>query len=162
MTAAGDRDDRGRFAAGNPGGPKGPRRRASDLRRAAEEAISPDHVQALMRKATRMGLEGNLSAARLVLDRACGRAAEAAPEPEPLPFTLPRLRTAEDCGKALERLVQGICHGTIEREVAQTLISAVQARLKSIETVEFEKRIEGLELAAKQAEERVAPDPRFE
>ena len=33
------RDERGRFTLGNPGGPGGPRRRASELRRAAEEAV---------------------------------------------------------------------------------------------------------------------------
>ena len=45
-----DRDVRGRFAQGNRGGPGGPRRRASELRRAAEDAISPEHIQAMIRK----------------------------------------------------------------------------------------------------------------
>ena len=38
------RDQRGRFGAGNPGGKGGPHRRAAELRRAAEEAVTPEHV----------------------------------------------------------------------------------------------------------------------
>ncbi len=74
MTDSGEnneRDERGRFAVGNPGGPGGPRRRTSELRRAAEEAITPEYVAAMVRKATRMGLEGNLAAMRLVFERTC-------------------------------------------------------------------------------------------
>ncbi len=48
-----DRDHRGRFAAGNQGGPGRRRGHANALRRAAEEAISPEHVAAIMRRATR-------------------------------------------------------------------------------------------------------------
>ena len=98
------RDNQGRFTAGNPGGPGGPRRRTSELRRAAEEAITPDHVAAMVRKATRMGLEGDLSAMRLVFERTCGRAAEAPVDAEPVGVALPRLRTAEDCNTAIQLL----------------------------------------------------------
>jgi len=42
------RDHGGRFAKGNPGGPGGPRKRSFELRRAAEEAVTPEHVQALV------------------------------------------------------------------------------------------------------------------
>ena len=48
----------------------------SELRGAAEDAITPDHVAAMARKATRMGLEGDLSAMRLVFERTCGRVAD--------------------------------------------------------------------------------------
>src|SRR5690606_37661206 len=97
MTEGGDnntsngRDERGRFTFGNPGGRGGPRRRSSELRRAAEDAITPEHVAAMVRKATRMGLEGNLTAMRLVFERTCGRAADAPIEAEPLGISLPRL-----------------------------------------------------------------------
>ena len=110
------RDTQGRFAAGNAGGPGGSRRRSSELRRAAEEAITPEHIQAMIRKAARMGLEGNLSAMRLVFDRTSGRAAEAPVETEPLGIDLPRLRTAADCNAAIDKLVDAICKGTVDRD----------------------------------------------
>jgi hypothetical protein len=159
------RDPRGRFAPGNPGGPGGPRRRASELRKAAEDAITPEHVQAMIRKATRMGLEGNLAAMRLVFERTSGRAPEAPMETEPLGVALPRLRTAEDCNVAIERLVDGICKGTVDRDTARLLIDAIQARLRILEVTDIERRLADMEkTAASLADGRsfTPPDPRFE
>jgi hypothetical protein len=141
------RDTNGRFAQGNPGGPGGSRRRASELRRAAEDAITPEHIAAMIRKATRMGLEGNLSAMRLVFERTSGRAADAPTEAEPVDLALPRLRTAADCNAAIEKLVDGICKGTVDRDVAKVLIDAIQTRLKAIEVSELEQRLTELEQA---------------
>ena len=143
-----ERDQRGRFAVGNPGGPGGPRRRTSELRRAAEEAITPEHVAAMVRKATRMALEGDLAAMRLVFERTCGRAAEARVEAEPLGVALPRLCTAEDCNTAIERLIDGICRGTVDRDSAKLLIDAIQTRVKAIELNELEERLTQLEQTA--------------
>ena len=160
MTDGGDnhgRDEQGRFSAGNPGGPGGPRRRAFALRRAAEEAISPEHIEAMIRKATRMGLEGNLSAMRLVLDRVCGRAAEAPKEAEAVPVAMPRLRTAADCNLAVERLIDCIVQGTVDREATKILIEAIQARLKAIEVSELEDRLVELENAARTVEQGIHP-----
>lgn len=143
------RDERGRFRPGNPGGPGGARRRVSvELRRAAEEAVTSEHVQAIIRKATRMALEGNLAAMRFVLERTAGRSAEAPVETEPLGIALPRLRTAADCNLAIERLVQGLCEGSVDRDAAKLLIDAIQARIKAIEVSELEQRLADLERAA--------------
>ena len=151
MTDGGEtngRDERGRFATGNPGGPGGPRRRASELRRAAEDAITTDHVAAMVRKATRMGLEGNLSAMRLAFERTCGRASQAPVEGEPVGISIPRLRTAEDCNEAVGRLIDGLCEGSVDREAAKLLISAIETRLKAIEVNEMEERLAQLEQTA--------------
>ncbi len=151
MAEAGDnegRDAHGRFTAGNPGGPGGRRSHAVQLRRAVEEAVSVDHAVALVRRILRMGLEGDIAAARLVFERTCGRAAEAPTAAEPIDIALPRLRSAEDCGIALERLIDGVCTGKLDKATAQTLIAGVQARLKAIETTELERRVAELEQAA--------------
>jgi len=142
------RDPRGRFGPGNPGGPGGSRKRMLALRRAAEEAITPEHIAAMVRKATRMGLEGDLTAMRLVFERTSGRAAEPPTEAEAFDIAMPRLKTAADCSTALERIIDGVCRGAIERESAQVLISGVQARLKALEMTELELRLEQLEQAA--------------
>lgn len=142
------RDNHGRFAAGNPGGPGGARRRSSELRRAAEEAITIDHIQAMVRKFTRMALEGNLAAARLVFERTCGRAAEPPADSAPLDVVIPRLRTAADCNVAIERLVEALVRGTIDRDMAKVLIDAIQVRLKTIEASDHEQRLAELEQSA--------------
>ena len=129
--------------------------------------MSAEHVAALIRKATRQGLEGNLAATRLVLERVCGRASEAPATATDVEIQLPRLKTAADCGVALEHLVDGVCNGTLDRGTAQTLIAGVQARLRAIETTDFERRLAELELAARQAAAHAEsasnkPDPRFQ
>ncbi len=142
------RDENGRFTVGNAGGPGGARRRPSELRRAAEEAISPEHVAAMVRKATRMGLEGDLAAMRLVFERTCGRAAESPVDIEPLGVSLPRLQTAESCNNAIDTLIDGICNGSVDRETAKLLIAAIQTRIKAIEVNELEERLAQLEETA--------------
>jgi len=142
------RDHGGRFAKGNPGGPGGPRKRSFELRRAAEEAVTPEHVQALIRKAIRLGLEGNIHAIRLVLERVTGRPAEAPQDAAPLGITLPALRAVEDCTRALDSITDGLCQGTIDRDSATVLIELVQTRIKAIELGELEQRLSNLEADA--------------
>lgn len=146
------RDDKGRFATGNPGGPGGPRRRAFTLREAASEVITSEHLQAMLRKAAAMALQGNLSAMRFVFERVCGKAPEAAADTEPLGITLPSMTTAAQCNVALERITQAICAGTLDRDVAKLLIDAVEARLKAIEVHELEARLADLEKSAANVE----------
>ncbi len=155
MTDNTGRDANGRFTAGNPGGPGGARRRPSDLRRAAEEAITPEHVQAMMRKAMRMALEGNLSAMRFVMERTTGRAPESPMDVVPLGITLPRLQTAAHCNAAIERLFDGIVKGEVDRETAKLLIDTVQTRLRVLEVTSLEERLAELE---RMAEARRPPD----
>jgi hypothetical protein len=142
------RDAAGRFAVGNAGGP-GSRRRPADFRRALEESIGPAHVAAVMRKATKMALEGNLGAIRFVAERTCGKPAEAPVENEPLSVAVPRLRTAADCSFAIEQLVDGICKGRVEPDKAKVLIDAIQVRVKAIEVGELEQRLIELEKNAR-------------
>ena len=95
-----------------------------------------------------MGLEGNLAAMRFVFERVCGRAAEAPADAEPLDIGLPRMRTAADCSLTLERIVNAIAQGTVNRDTATLLIAAVQARLRAIEVTELERKLADLEETA--------------
>lgn len=154
------RDTRGRFAPGNPGGPGGARRRSFELRRAAQEAITEEHIQAMMRKAAAMALQGSLPAMRFVFERTSGRAAEAPADPEPVAIAMPDLRTAADCNLAMERLMAAVCSGTIDRDTAKVLTDMVQVRIKVIETKELEERVERMEkTAAQQAAHRASNEP---
>lgn len=143
-----DRDNRGRFAPGNPGGPGRRPGYREQLRRAADEAVTPEHIAALMRRALRAGLEGNLSAAKFVIERVCGKAADAPGETGLVPIQLPELRTAADCDAALSMLTKEICAGTCDTVAVRLLIDTVQARLKAIEARDLEVRIAELERAA--------------
>ena len=80
-----DRDEKGRFARGNAGGPGRAKGRGYELQRAAQDAVTPEHVAAMMRKAMRLALEGSLTAMRFVMERTVGRAPEAQVIAEPVP-----------------------------------------------------------------------------
>jgi hypothetical protein len=142
------RDDKGRFQPGNSGGPGRPRGRTSELRRAVEAAVTAEHLGAIMRRTARAALEGNLTAAKIVFDRACGKVPESAPNGEPVGVELPPLKTAADCSAAIDRLIQSICAGTLDLDTGKLLVDAVQARLKAIEARDLEVRIAELERAA--------------
>ena len=142
------RDEQGRFRPGGAGGPGRPRGSTSELRRAAEEAVTPEHVAAMIRKAAAMALQGNLTAMRLVLERTCGRPRDAAPEGTPINLELPQMDNAADCNQALQQLTDAIVAGTVDTTSAKLLIDVVQARLKAIEVQDLEARLAELEKQA--------------
>lgn len=143
------RNERGRFNPGNPGGPGGSHKHATALRRAAEHAVTEEHVQAMVRKAVRMALEGNMTAMKVALERTIGRPAEAPAEARPLSIDIGQLRTAVDCSLATQRIVDGVVKGALPDAAAKLLLEAVQTRLKALELVEFEQRLMQLEETSK-------------
>ena len=142
------RDDGGRFAEGNRGGPGRPRGFREELVRAASDAVEPQHVTAIMRRAVRMALEGNLSAMRFVIERTCGRAADAPTAPMPLDVSLPSLRTAASCATAIDKITAAVTAGTIDLATAKALTDIVCARMKAIEVNDLEERLAELEKQA--------------
>lgn len=111
---------------------------------AAEEAVSIDVVRGVMRKLSVLALQGNLTAARILLDRTIGRPAEA-PTGEPLDIQAPRLKTAADCTSALQRVSDALCAGSIEVTTAKVLTDVIQTQAKLIEVGELEARLAELE-----------------
>ena len=142
------RDGSGKFLPGTAPGPGRPRSLTAQMCEAAAQAITPDHIVAILRRVARAALEGNLPAARLVLERMCGRATEAEREPEPIALELPRMRTAADCDAAVQKIVDGIANGVIPEATAKLLLDAVSTRMKSLELTEHEQRLADLEKAA--------------
>lgn len=143
------RQGNGRFAVGNPGGPGRPPGHAGDeLRRAVEQAITPAHLEAVLRRVLRSALEGNLTAARVVLERTCGRPSAAPPLAAAVGIDLPPLITTADCSSAIDQIAAGVCNGSVDREAAKTLLDLVNAKLKSIEVSELGARISELERAS--------------
>jgi len=68
------RDNKGRFAAGNRGGPGNPHaQRTSLLRNAMLSAVSADDVEKIIRAIVKAAKEGDIVAAREVLDRTIGK-----------------------------------------------------------------------------------------
>ena len=118
------------------------------LQRAAEDAVGPEHVTGMVRRAVRAGLEGNYGATKMVLDRVCGRPPEAQREVEPTEVALPNLSTAANCTTAIDRIIAGIAAGTIDLPTAKFLLDAVEKRMKAIGLHDHEEQLVELEKQA--------------
>jgi hypothetical protein len=69
-----ERDSNGYFAKGNRGGPGNPHvKKIATLRRALFAAATAADVRRIVRKMIGQAAEGDVDAARLVLDRLCGK-----------------------------------------------------------------------------------------
>ena len=69
------RDDKGRFALGNPGGPGNPYvQRTTALRSVLLDAVSEDDVRDVVAMLIAKAKAGDIAAAREVLDRVIGKA----------------------------------------------------------------------------------------
>lgn len=139
------REPDGKFAVGNPGGPGRPKgRRESELRQAASEALTPVVVKSVLRKVAVKALEGNLHAARIVLERALGRPEEAATA-QPLDIAAPRLRTAADCTAALQKISDALIAGAIDVGAANVLVDLIKTQANLIDKGVLEAQLAELE-----------------
>ncbi|GAB6186678.1 hypothetical protein [Thermopirellula anaerolimosa] len=68
------RDNRGRFVQGGPGGPGRPKKRygAVELRKAVLQAVTPEELASIVRVLFSRAMEGDVAAAREVLNRVLG------------------------------------------------------------------------------------------
>lgn len=142
------RDEQGRFAVGGPGGPGRSKGKGYELQHAAQDAVTPEHMRAMMRKAVMMALGGNLGAMRFVAERTMGRAPEAATDAVPIDIAMPRLRTIDDCTNAIDRIGDAMVRGAISLPAAKAMLDVVSIRVKAIEVKDFGRQLEELERAA--------------
>jgi len=71
------RDERGRFLPGNPGGPGNPlAARVSKLRGVLLDAVKPEDMRAIVLKLVFLAKDGDTVAARILFDRVLGRPIE--------------------------------------------------------------------------------------
>ena len=72
--SANGRDNLGRFAPGNPGGPGNPfARHVAELRKAMAHAVPKEMLEAIMLKMAHLALEGNVAAAKFVAAYSVGQ-----------------------------------------------------------------------------------------
>jgi hypothetical protein len=70
-----ERDDKGRFAPGNAGGPGNPfAAKTAQLRSALMDAVTDDDIQAVAQTLIQEARSGNVQAGRELLDRTLGKA----------------------------------------------------------------------------------------
>ena len=124
--------------SGNPAGrPKGSRGRATIL----AQAILDRDVEAVTERIVKAALDGDLTAGRLVLERAVPPMKE-----RPLTVDLPpEMRTAEQLSQAAESVFRAVAEGDLLPGEGQALMAMIELRRKALETEELAQRVAALE-----------------
>lgn len=123
--------------SGNPKGrPRGSRNRVTLVALAAME----EGADAIARKVVEMAKAGDISAARLVIERLVPVAKE-----RPMFLALPDTSTADGIAQAQDAILQAVAAGELLPGEGATLAGIVEARRKAVETLELEARITVLE-----------------
>jgi hypothetical protein len=123
--------------SGNPAGKKpGTRNRTS---RVAQKMMADD-CEAVVRAVINAAKDGDMTAARLVLDRIAppcrGR---------PVRLDLPLIVSATDLVKALAAVVDAMSRGVISAEEALAAAAVLDHHRKAVETFDLERRIAAIE-----------------
>ena len=140
---SGEKQARGRFRkgqSGNPAGkPKGARHRITVL----AEKLMEDDAKSIVEAVVIAAKEGDMAAARLVLDRIAplrkGRS---------ISLRLPTIDRVADVTNALGSIIATMAKGEITPDEAATIAGILESKRKALETVEIEKRIAALEQMA--------------
>ena len=141
-TAKGDRDAKGQFRKGNPGGPG---RRVGSRNRATEaiEALLAGEAEAVARALVGKAIDGDVAACRAILDRVApirrGR---------PIELDLPPVAGAGDVVGALAAIVDAMAAAAITPTEASELVGVIDAQCKAIELLEIERRLDRVEKAS--------------
>lgn len=123
--------------SGNPNGRKpGTRNRATVL---AMELMEGE-ISAITRKVLDAAKAGDMTAARMVIERLVPPARE-----KPLSIELPHSGTAAGISGAQESVLQALAAGDLLPAEANILTSIIENRRKALETQELEQRISALE-----------------
>ena len=125
--------------SGNPDGrPQGSRNKAT----IALEDLLDGQAEALTQKAVELALDGDMAALRLCLERIIPPR-----KSRPIEIELPPVETAGDITAAQGAVIAAMAKGDITPDEANTVAGVLEAKRRSIETAELEKRIHTLEKA---------------
>ncbi|MFG0318972.1 MAG: hypothetical protein ACF8XB_17000, partial [Planctomycetota bacterium JB042] len=140
------RDAQGRFARGNGGGPGNPGvRRVAEYQRAVRESVTPERLELVLKRMVQRAVrDGDVQAARLVIERCMGRAS-LDPLGEGIPIELPPIRSLDDLLKAADVLLGAAVSGAAPAEAIEKLAGLVEGVRRVYETEVVAARLDELE-----------------
>lgn len=144
----GDRTSDGKFRPGHsiksPGNPR--LKRLAKYQAAVRNAVTPESLEQVLAKVLELANEGDMLAAKVILDRTLGKV-------QRLPFTdsmgaveLPIVATAADAIQASNAIFVALNEGRISTDDASRLAQIVELARRTVETQDLANRIESLEL----------------
>src|SRR5687767_14102980 len=106
-------DDKGHFRKGNPGSPGNPNiRKMAEYIGAIREAVTGDDLKQVMSMLLKKAKEGDMIAAKTLLDRVAGKAG-VAKQDDPLKIDLPTMATTKDTVDASNAILRAVAEGRL-------------------------------------------------
>jgi hypothetical protein len=141
-----ERKTRGKpFGPGNPGKPKGSRHKTTLF----AEKLMQDDAEKIVKAVIDAAGSGDMTAARLILDRICP-----APKGRAIQFDLPNITSIADLASALAAIVSEMAAGKLTPDEASTVAGVLEFKRKALETLEIERRLAALEQREKEKDRR--------
>ena len=118
----GIRDAQGRFLEGCPAGPGRPKG-TREHRNRMVDAIAPSDVEGILQTLRDLALAGDVGAAKIVLDRLCGKSREAAP----MAIEFGDLSSSADVVKAVHAVVRAVGAGHLPSTDGKQIVDLLSA-----------------------------------
>lgn len=131
-------DATGKFAAGNPGRPKGSRHKYV----LAVENLLENEAKRLTRKAIELAIKGDTTAMRLCLERIAPPRKDSA-----VSFDLPLMKNARGAAEAAQAVLRAVSDGDITPLEGAAVMNLIEGYRRVLELSEYEGRINALERA---------------
>ena len=123
--------------SGNPKGkPKGVRHRATQISYALLEGNLHEVLETVLERAK----GGDMAACRMIIDKVLPNTKE-----RPIALDLPLINDLSGVGDAQAQILQAVASGDITPNEGERIAAIVEARRRSIETIDLESRISRLE-----------------
>jgi hypothetical protein len=132
------------FQPGQSGNPAGRPPGARNKRSLVSDAMFEGEADALVRRAVDQGLNGDLRAIRLILDRL-----EPARKDRYIDMPLPPITCAKDSVVAFETIATAVTQGELTPLEANAVSGFLDRHIRAIEAATFEDRLTKLEQEAK-------------
>jgi hypothetical protein len=130
------RTPRGRFGPGNPGKPRGSRRRVT----VAMDAILERAAETMTERLVELASKGELGALKLCLERLSPPRRDA-----PVAFDLPPIDGADDTQQASSAILAAIAAGDLTPSEAQSVMTMLVAHKGIVEAGDHERRLAAIE-----------------
>jgi hypothetical protein len=138
------------FEGGNTFGQGRPR--GSRNKRTVLMELMEDHGEALIKQCQVLALKGDPTALRLCMERLMPPCRASNNK-----FRMPPMKTMADLVKALPAVAQQVARGRLSAQEGEAISRIIENQRRTIESVEFEKRLQALENAPQKGKGRKNP-----
>ncbi len=130
----------GRFQPGQSGNPTGKPRGARHRTTLLAERMMQDEAGEVVKAVIKAAKRGDMTAARLVLDRIAP-----ARRDSPVSFALPPIETAADAAAAMASVLAAVANGSVTPSEADQIAKVVGIFIQTLEATAYEARLRALE-----------------